>query len=73
MSAVLVPADKLRELQANAARYEFLRDRLLAADFDWQESGESVLVFSWPDAPVSADCDATIDAGIQAVEKAKEF
>jgi hypothetical protein len=46
----------------DAARYRFLRDRLLAADFDWNESGECVLVFRWPStARVSADCDATVD------------
>jgi hypothetical protein len=48
----------------DAARYRWLRENYLAADFDWQ--GECVLVFKWPASlSVSADCDATIDAAIQ--------
>lgn len=59
------------QTQANAARYEYLRERLLAADFDYQESGECALIFSWPDdVPVSPDCDAIVDAAI-AKEKAR--
>ena len=52
--------DKLRE---NARRYEWLRDRLLAADFDYM--GEQVLVFEMPKGfAASASCDATIDAAM---------
>lgn len=55
----------VRELSADAARYRFLRDRLLAADFDWNETGESVLVFKWPrDVGIGGDCDQNIDAAI---------
>jgi hypothetical protein len=50
----------------DAARYRFLRERLLGADFDWQESGKSAVVFEWPDgASISADCDASVDAAMQ--------
>jgi hypothetical protein len=49
--------------QEDAARYRWLRDRYLVADFDWAESGDSALIFRFPnDAKVSANCDATIDA-----------
>jgi hypothetical protein len=65
-NAVLVPADKLAELQKDAARYRWLRDRLLGADFDWNDSGECVLVFSWPKSvPVGGNCDMNIDAALE--------
>lgn len=49
----------------DAARYRWLRKRVLAADFDWQDSGECALVFKWPeDCAVSGDLDATIDAAM---------
>jgi len=49
----------------DAARYRWLRDRLLGADFDWNDSGECVLVFQWPrNVPVGADCDRNIDAAM---------
>ena len=49
----------------DAARYRWLRERLMAADFDWQERGECALVFVWPkDCAVSGNCDATIDAAM---------
>ncbi len=48
-----------------AVRYAFLRERLLAADFDWNESGECALVFKWPrNVPVGGNCDNNIDAAI---------
>jgi hypothetical protein len=38
---------------------------MLAADFDWNESGECVMIFSWPStASVGADCDRNIDAAM---------
>lgn len=58
---------RMERLESDAARYHFLSDRLLAADFDWQ--GECVLVFQWPSmVPVGADCDKNIDAAIAAVQ-----
>jgi hypothetical protein len=61
------PADSAMEV--NAKRYEFLRDRLLAADFDWNESGQCVLVFKWPEnVAVSADCDDNIDRALAAFD-----
>lgn len=53
-------------------RYRWLRDRLMAADFDWQESGECALVFAWPkDCAVSGNCDATIDGAMLVTANAK--
>ena len=50
-------------LRQNARRYEWLRDRMLAADFDYE--GAQVLIFEMPSGfSVSADCDATIDAAM---------
>ena len=49
----------------DAERYRWLRERLMAADFDWQVSGECALIFSWPkDCAVSGNCDATIDGAM---------
>jgi outer membrane murein-binding lipoprotein Lpp len=51
-------------LRQNARRYEWLRDRMLAADFDYE--GSQVLVFEMPDGfEASADCDDTIDAAMK--------
>lgn len=53
------------EDEKDAARYRWLRERLLAADFDWNGSGECALVFTWPkDCAVSGNCDAMIDAAM---------
>lgn len=53
------------DLARDAARYRWLRDRLMAADFDWQGSGDCALVFAWPkECAVSGNCDATIDAAM---------
>jgi hypothetical protein len=49
----------------DAARYRFFRDRLYGVDFDYCESGKTVLMFEWPDTPVSAGCDETVDAAIR--------
>jgi hypothetical protein len=52
-------------LRQNARRYEWLRKRMLAADFDYE--GAQVLVFEMPDGfEASADCDATIDKAMAA-------
>ena len=53
------------QIRREAARYRWLRDRMMAADFDWQESGDCALVFEWPkECAVSGNCDATIDAAM---------
>jgi HD superfamily phosphodiesterase len=50
-------------LRQNARRYEWLRERMLAADFDYE--GAQVLIFEMPDGwSASADCDATIDGAM---------
>lgn len=55
--------EKWGEDMRDAARYRWLRDRLLGADFDWQ--GTQALVFEMPQgARVSASCDATVDAAM---------
>jgi hypothetical protein len=71
-SSVQLSSKELRELLdeydrrgLDAARYLWLRGRLMAADFDWQNSGECALVFSWPkDCSVSGNCDMTIDSAM---------
>lgn len=51
-----------RDPWTDAARYQWLRKRLIGGDFDWNESGTCALIFEWPkNAPVSTDCDSTID------------
>lgn len=60
---------ELDQLRANAARYLWLRERLLAVDWDYMGTGDTVLVFTAPaEMTVSADCDATIDSAMQAVD-----
>lgn len=50
----------------DAARFRWLADRLLSVDFDWQDSGECVLVFRYPAwGSVSADARKTIDSGMR--------
>lgn len=61
--ALAAERSRAAELEADAERYRFLRHRYMAADFDWGDLHESVLIFAWPaTATVSASCDATIDA-----------
>ena len=59
-------AEALAEQQRkDADRYRWLRDRYAAADFQWGEHRECVLVFEWPEeCSVSGNCDATIDAAM---------
>ena len=54
---------EVAKLRKDAERYQKLRSLLLAADFDYGDMHESVLVFSLPDGScVSANLDITIDA-----------
>jgi len=55
----------------DAKRYQWLKPRLVGADFDFQESGQTVLVFDWPNTPISAECDETFDAAIQQTKDTK--
>ena len=53
------------ELRRDAERYRWLRERMLAADFDYNGGGTQALVFEMPDGlRYGADCDATIDAAM---------
>jgi len=56
---------RVAELQADARRYQWLKERLLAADFAWGDPATCVWVFE-TDAPISADLDASIDAATAA-------
>lgn len=47
-------------LKADAARYRWLRDRFLGADFNWNEMGKQVLMIEWPGGSVNGDLDTTL-------------
>ena len=50
-------------LRADAQNYLWLQERFLGADFDWNETGQPVLVFEIPSKTlVYGDLNATIDA-----------
>lgn len=58
---------RAEKAEAACARYEWLKPRLLAADFEYGDEGDTccVAIFKWPDnASISADLDASIDAAI---------
>lgn len=58
---------ELAALRKDAERYRWLAARLLAADFDYNGEGVQALVFELPHGcAVSANCDATIDAAMNA-------
>lgn len=53
------------EVQKDALRYRFLRDRRFCADFEYGERKEPVIVISWPaNVGVSGNFDADIDAAL---------
>lgn len=55
-----------RELDKEAARYRWLRDRYYASDFSYGSPPEFVICFRMPDdARVSANLDATLDEAMQ--------
>jgi hypothetical protein len=61
--------DECMALRKDAARYRWLRGHLIGADFDWNESGASTLVFEMPKAlRISANCDKTIDDAMALTE-----
>lgn len=53
----------------DAGRWHFLAPRLLAADFDWQDSGKCVLAFEWPkNVGVGGSAEQNVDAAIAATQ-----
>ena len=60
LRALLAELDAARE---DAARYRWLRNRMLGVDFDWCENGMTALAFEMPDGcAYGSDCDQNIDA-----------
>lgn len=60
-----VQQDKL-----DAARYRWLAPRLMAADFDWNETGKCALIFEWPaNVGFGGHCDQHIDAAMAAQQE----
>ena len=54
-------------VERDAARYRWLKERLLGADFDWNESGVTVLAFEFPrNVGIGGNCDKNIDAAMAA-------
>lgn len=63
-------AMRLDAAERDAARYRWLRDRFIGADFDWNESGQSALLFRLDQgSKVWGDSDMTIDAAIASEAK----
>ena len=57
---------RIAELEQDAARYRWLRDKMLGVDFDWNESGLTALCFEMPDGcAYGGNCDQNIDAAMQ--------
>ena len=55
-------AAKRAAMEQDAARYRWLRDRMLFADFDYNGEGRCMLAFELPpEAKISSDCDETIN------------
>jgi hypothetical protein len=49
----------------DAARYRWLRERMLGIDFDWADAGITALSFEMPDGMAyGGDCDRNIDAAM---------
>lgn len=56
----------IAELEQDAARYRWLRDKMLGVDFDWNESGLTALSFEMPEGcSYGGNCDQNIDAAMQ--------
>lgn len=57
--------DQLVALATDGLRYRWLAPRLCAADFDFNESGMTVLAFEFPkDVDVGGDCTQNVDAAM---------
>ena len=53
----------------DAERYQWLKERYTAINFDWEESGQQAVIFTADNFPIaSASCDKTIDAAIDAAK-----
>lgn len=53
-------------LAADAARYRWLRERMIGVDFDWAENGITALAFEMPDGcSFGGSCDQNIDAAMK--------
>lgn len=64
--ALIEDHKRLREAERDAARYRWLRSRLVGASFDWDDEGITVLAFEMPpNISIGADCDRNIDAAMQ--------
>lgn len=65
VSLLTEAADRIEFLEAELARYEWLKRRLLAFDAEWGDPATPVVVFKWPaKARIGVDLDAAIDADI---------
>lgn len=61
--------DMLESAQKDAARYRFLKSRMLGVDFDWNDHGITALSFEMPDGRAyGGDCDQNIDAAMDATK-----
>lgn len=57
---------RIAEMEQDAARYRWLRDKMLGVDFDWNESGLTALCFEMPDGcAYGGNCDQNIDNAMQ--------
>ena len=57
----------LDPMSDDVKRYQWLKTRLLGADFDWNGEGKCVIVFDWPkDVGIGGNCDMNLDAAIEA-------
>jgi hypothetical protein len=62
--------EQLQRMAKDAERYRWLRERMMAADFNYNESGAQALVFEMPAGlSYGCDCDAVIDAGMMVAPK----
>lgn len=69
-SKLLALISRLRAAERDAARYRWLRDRLVGSSFDWDDEGMAVLAFEMPDGvPIGADCDKNIDTAMKGVQQ----
>lgn len=56
---------EIAALKKDAIRYRWLKERLIGADFDWNESGATILAFEFPrNVGIGGNCDQNIDAAI---------
>ena len=57
----------VEQLEKDAERYRWLRERYTAVNFDWEESGQQAVIFTTDNFPIATiSCDETIDAAMEA-------